>query len=135
MDKKRKHDAGMLLVFTFMGFIWFALRLYRGELRVPDMETLFIFILLSPIAEELFFRGVLQDILLRKIHYTLAGLSLANIIVSLCFALFHISFWGYVHSGLVFIPSLIFGFLYDRTGKLTYPIILHAIYNLNIFIV
>ncbi|XOB66446.1 JDVT-CTERM system glutamic-type intramembrane protease MrtJ [Deferribacteres bacterium DY0037] len=135
MDKKRTSDFNIMLVFILGGLVWFAVRLSYGAFRLPEAKEILIFLLLAPVAEELFFRGVVQDILRRKVASVMLGISLANIITSLCFTLFHIPFWGYMHSALVFIPSIIFGFLYDRTGKLAYSVILHSIYNLNIFIV
>jgi len=89
----------------------------------------------APVAEELFFRGVLQDAFRVRISGGFFAVSYANILTSVLFALVHIPFWGGAHAGLVFFPSVAFGLLYDRTGRLIYPIALHSLYNLNIFMV
>lgn len=81
--------------------------------------------LLTPVAEEIFFRGVLQTVLgnmlSRRWH--------AVIFASLAF--------GFVHFGQPFaIPALVFvgmfaGLLYERTGSLPAAITLHAAFNLK----
>lgn len=94
----------------------------------------FTYLLFAPVAEELFFRGVLQDSMKKKLTGGIFFISFANIVVSAMFALLHMPLWGVLHGGLVFVPSLMFGLLYDRTQRVVYPIILHIVYNFNVFI-
>lgn len=135
MYKNQYSDILILVLFIFAGCLWFAVRLIYGSVQALPLSDIFYFILFAPVAEELFFRGVLQDTLKQRTNRRISALTYANIFTSLVFAAVHIPFWGAMHSSLVFIPSLIFGFLYDRTGKIIFPVILHMFYNLNIFIV
>lgn len=102
---------------------------------MPPLKNILIVVLLAPVAEELFFRGVVQSWLKIRFNGQFAFITYANIITSFIFAVIHIPYWGIFHALLVFLPSLIFGFLYDKTGKIHYSVILHIFYNLNIFIV
>lgn len=135
MEKKHFSDRQYFLILAFAGFVWFGFRLSYGTLAPLPVMDVFVFLFFAPIAEEMFFRGVVQDMLKRRVKGGLLLISYANILTSVFFALVHIPFWGVFHSVLVFIPSLAFGFLFDRTGRLYYSIILHLLYNLNVFIV
>jgi len=129
-------DKHYLIILTLAGVVWFLIRIFLGGIfDMPSAGDLFTYIMFIPLAEELFFRGVLQDYFKEKTAKKILGLTYANIIVSVLFASAHIPAWGLFHSALVFIPSLAFGFLYDKSGKLVYCIFLHAVYNFNVFIV
>jgi len=134
---KNNQQSNILTLFSFMviGLLWFGFRLRYGELRTLPVFTVLNVLILSPVLEELLFRGILQKFVKERLSGGLFAVSYANILVSFIFAILHIPMWGVVHSVLVFLPSLIFGFLYDKTGKIYYSGILHMFYNLNIFIV
>jgi len=86
--------------------------------------------LLYPVVEELLFRGLLQDLAHRHLTpWRLGPLSHANILVSLVFTGLHFIHHPPAWAASVLIPSLIFGFFRDRTGRLTAPILLHVFYN------
>jgi uncharacterized protein len=78
-------------------------------------------VILAPVGEELFFRGLLYPLACRRYPRLLA-----NVMVSLLFALLH----GHLVS---FLPLFIFGFilsrLLDKTGNLWAPLLLHAGFN------
>ncbi|PLX67647.1 MAG: hypothetical protein C0602_09840 [Denitrovibrio sp.] len=143
MTDKNRSDMLAMVVLVAAGIVWFIIRMQRGEFFPPSAGDVFTYIIFAPLAEELFFRGVLQDHVndwLRKngrkhLFIKTPVLSKGNIFTSLVFLLVHIPFWGVSHSLLVFFPSIAFGFIYDKTGKLVYPIFLHAVYNVNVFIV
>lgn len=123
------------ILFAVCGLLWFGARLlYGGHIEIPAVRTMAVYLLLAPFAEELFFRKVVQGEIGKRLKYVRFGLSSANVIASVIFSLFHLFSWGWPHAALVFIPSLCFGYLFDRTGGITLPILLHAVYNLNIFI-
>ena len=94
-------------------------------------------ILLAPMIEEVIFRGFLQSYLRRYLNPTLA-----IVLSSLFFSAFHYS----SNQGLANIPILgslfvlayFLGFVYERQGSLSAPIILHAAFNaistLNLYI-
>ncbi|BAI80777.1 conserved hypothetical protein [Deferribacter desulfuricans SSM1] len=99
------------------------------------------YLLFSPIIEELFFRGFLQRELKRKNFFSkliiknkYLFISNANIFVSLLFGLSHLIYNNIIHSVLVIIPSLILGMIYDKYENVIMCILLHAFFNLNIFI-
>jgi len=78
---------------------------------------------LAPLAEEVFFRGLLQSFLRRQLNSP----RIAILIVSVIFAAMH-------HDQPQAIPALLalslaLGYNYERTGRLTSPILIHAIFN------
>jgi hypothetical protein len=88
--------------------------------------AVFSAVVLAPLAEELFFRGLLQSLLRRRFGPWPAVLTTAAV-----FAAVH-------YSTPQAVPALaalgiVLGYNYERTGRLFAPILLHAIFNaLNI---
>lgn len=76
------------------------------------ISTLFI-----ALAEEIFFRAYLM-----KNH--------SNITVSLLFVIPHLILYTDIHSLLTFFPSLIFGYLFNRTGSLVFVSVIHCLSNI-----
>ena len=105
--------------------------------RVPlglDANTLLtvvLVILVYPILEEIVFRGWIQSELLRKHFFQakLFQLSVANVLTSVLFSLFHLINHEPLWAALVFFPSILFGCLRDRYGAITPSIVLHVYYN------
>lgn len=101
-----------------------------------------LFLVLVPIqflftgpAEELIFRGVLQGLLRRT-----GGLVLGLLGSSLIFALFHLPALSgsatvptLVTLGIIFVSGLFLAGLYEYTGTLVVPIIVHALWNSLLF--
>jgi len=135
MKNNNHYNILWLLVLSAAGILWFVFRLQHGSILVPGIPEIFTYVVFAPVAEELFFRGVLQDAFRLRFAKEFFGISVANLCTALMFVAVHIPFWGVSHALLVFFPSLAFGFIYDKTGKMTYAIFLHALYNFNIFIV
>lgn len=80
---------------------------------------------IAPVAEELFFRGILQNALVNLTQSRGAAIALAAVT------------FGVVHASqpdtmvaLVFLGVLL-GYAYERTGSLTVPIAIHAAFNLK----
>jgi len=95
--------------------------LYKGALLV----------LVASIPEEIFFRGYLQpSVFNNRTKLLLPLISQRNLIVSALFALTHaIAFMNPLRLN-VFFPSLLFGFLVERSkGSLFYAILMHAVAN------
>ncbi|WP_303852429.1 JDVT-CTERM system glutamic-type intramembrane protease [Seleniivibrio woodruffii] len=129
-------DVALLLFFIFLGFFWIGLRLITGgRFVMPSPYMLLVFFIFAPVAEELFFRGLVQNWLKRRVTSIVFGVSGANVLASALFAGVHIAGWGVEHGLMVFAPSLVIGFLYDRTGRVSFAILLHSIYNLNAAVV
>lgn len=90
---------------------WFAAALWIGTTLV------------TPLAEEMFFRGLLQTVLIRTIRRRALGIALASLI------------FGLAHAGqpqvvpAIALFGVILGVLYERTGGLLAPIVAHALFN------
>lgn len=78
-------------------------------------------VILAPIAEELFFRGVVFNAWLRE-----AGPRVAYVGSSLLFAVIHLSLAAVVP---IFLLGLALAWIYRRTGNLLAPIAMHATVN------
>ena len=78
-------------------------------------------VILAPVMEEILFRKWLCD---RLLHW---GQGPAALISGLFFGLFHGNFYQFFYA---FGLGVIFGYVYIRTGRLRYTIILHVIINL-----
>lgn len=102
----------------------------------PDLLTLAVVSLLYPVLEELAFRGALQTSLLNTGFGSIRrfGLTQANGITSVVFALFHLWHQSPVWAAAVLLPSLVFGFFRDKYNSTLPSIILHCFYNVGFFV-
>lgn len=90
--------------------------------------------LLYPVVEEWIFRGFVQEFAHRQLRpWRLGPLTHANILTSLLFTALHFINHPPLAAAMVFIPSLVFGFFKDRSGRLAAPIALHIFYNSGYF--
>lgn len=89
-------------------------------------------VVVAPVAEEIIFRGLIQNVLVR--YMGAARRWWAIFITSLLFAAIHLGATPIPEPIIaLFVLSMLFGWLYERTGNLWLPIALHAIFNaLNI---
>jgi len=87
-------------------------------------------VLVYPVAEEVVFRGLVQELLAEYLGSGRLGpLSVANLLTSCLFTGLHFIHHPPLWASLVFFPSLVFGFFKERTAALAAPIILHVFYN------
>ncbi len=93
---------------------------YGPLLRVIAVFTA---VLLAPLAEEIFFRGLLQS-MLRKYFGRPWG---AILVTSLIFALLHMQNWQ--HLPALFLLAIVIGYNYERCGRLLPAIVVHALFN------
>jgi len=105
--------------------------------------------LIWPVAEELIFRGVIQGWLKDTVQGSgfrgsevgpsalrePATVSRANLITSVLFAAAHLVYHSGLHAGLVFFPSLVFGYFRERYDGVWAPIALHVGYNACWFVI
>lgn len=115
-----------------------------GGLRWPrDLWWIPIFLFTHVVAvalpEELFFRGFVQRVLrpwLGEARWRLFGAPFPWAVVasSALFAAIHVVTVPSPTRLSVFFPGLLFGWLYERTGNLTVPILFHALCNLALAI-
>ena len=92
------------------------------------------------VAEEVFFRGYVQNNILRSISSIVQErrrpLQWISIIISAaCFAAAHTIIQGEIISALTFLPGLILGWLFVRTRSLLAPILFHGLANVFYFCV
>ena len=86
--------------------------------------------LVYPVLEEIVFRGLIQDLVHEYVSSrSLGPVSVANLLTTLLFTAMHFIYHAPLWASLVFLPSLVFGFFKDRTGRLVAPIVLHIFYN------
>jgi len=99
------------------------LRLVPGLDPVWLGPLLLCTVVLAPLAEELFFRGLVQSYLRRILGGAWAGV----LGTSAMFALAH---WQQVQAvPAMFVLAVFLGYNYERTGRLTAPILIHALFN------
>lgn len=104
-------------------------------LPAPGYEYVWYVLLLKAFVEEFFLRYLFQDALLRvaSLRDRLGPLSTANILASLLFVALHLFSHSLFWSLLVFFPSLVFGYAWERYGRLWVPVALHFFYNACLF--
>lgn len=90
-------------------------------------------VLAYPILEEIVFRGGLQGALLnRAVFRRTCGpvpLTLANLTTSVIFAAFHLLNQPPLWAALVFLPSIVFGWMRERHDSVLPSMVLHIAYN------
>ena len=99
------------------------------RMRVPErpLEIIYLYVaggLLSPIAEEIFFRGILYGFLRRW------GVMTAIFLSTLLFVLPHLADTSLPVAQ--FVGGMVFAVSYEVEGKLTVPITIHVLGNLSI---
>jgi membrane protease YdiL (CAAX protease family) len=80
-------------------------------------------VVLAPVSEEIFFRGLFQSMLRR---YTKSPWA-AILLTSLFFAAIHVPYWHTLPS--LFALAIALGYNYERTGRLFAPIVIHVLFN------
>lgn len=90
-----------------------------------------LLLFLSPILEEIVFRGLIQDYIFEKI----SNKTLVVIITNLLFIAFHYHInSNFLYLLTVFICGVIFSLFKIRFSKLYYPICCHLYYNLCFYL-
>ncbi|MEM1097714.1 MAG: type II CAAX endopeptidase family protein [Planctomycetota bacterium] len=84
-------------------------------------------VVFAPVLEELFHRGFLQTALVRTFGPSLRWLAI--VCVSVFFAVIHLGAVPWVALPALILLGVCFGFLYERTGSLWPPILVHAGFN------
>lgn len=117
-------------------FYWLGHWLLIGGGDGPTFELQFWMLVLAyPVLEECVFRGLAQGQMLRvqALQCQWMGFSIANAIASALFALSHLAVRGEVDALAVFLPSLLFGYFFERHRSLAPAISLHIFYNAGFF--
>ena len=102
---------------------------------IISLSTLIVFMVISPVVEELFFRGIIQGKLLtlKWGRESLLAVTSANILTSLVFTAFHFVSHPPLWAFSVIIPSLVFGYIRERHDNILPAITLHVAYNAAYF--
>lgn len=85
--------------------------------------VIFAVVFLAPLAEEVFFRGLLQSMLRRYLTHPWGGI----LITSAFFAIVHVPYYDTMPA--LFALSVVLGYNYERCGRLYAPILIHVIFN------
>ncbi len=143
MHTKRKGvkyllDLQFITAFWAAPFLLFAYQfIYFGQIsfHLITLKRLLMSVIISPLIEEIIFRGFIQEWLYshRWAKKAVFSISSANLITSLIFTALHFFAHPPLMAALVFIPSLVFGYFRDRHGGITSPVILHCFYNFSYF--
>lgn len=109
-----------------------------GEIGLENPEVLLLLVPLSVLligpGEELLFRGVVQGTIRRRF-----GAAASVVLASLVFAAIHYPALAggtgnrLVTIAILFLPSLVFGAAYERTGNVVVPALIHGLYNATLF--
>ena len=89
------------------------------------IATAALVLIAAPIAEEVFYRGIFQETL-RRLS---APAWLAILATSALFAVMHITIAQPHAVASLFVLSIGFGWIYEKTERLTAPIVMHILFN------
>jgi len=128
------HTDWLLVVLTIglsLGLAWL-LGLIRFDAKLPEFLLLFMFcnLLLTCVAEEAFFRGVLQQGLHGFCARRGYHVGWAVLVAATCFGLAHLA-GGWAYALVATVAGLGYGWLYQQTGRLQAAILLHFALNLT----
>lgn len=123
-----------LIVFIFVS-VYFICCTYFYGISSISVYNIVLFLFASPLLEEFIFRGLVQ----KNINNFLKSgvflhISFGNIISSLIFTFIHLLLndFAFIYL-LIFLPSLFFGYLYDKYSSLLLPVLFHSFFNINAF--
>jgi membrane protease YdiL (CAAX protease family) len=125
----------LILVLPIVDIVEFIKRLTHQQLTIkkfdfallttPNINKIiyfFLMVIITPVVEEIIYRGFLFNLLLKKY-----SVKIALIVSSLIFAFFHLRFAGI---GYLFVYGLFFGYVYYKVNSLIAPILAHFVINL-----
>ncbi len=101
----------------------------------PDVKLTLAWLFFKAFVEEFFFRFLLQEGFdrLLKYRWRLGPLSLANILASLIFACMHLLHQPVHWALLTGVPSLVFGYIWQRYRSVIPGTLIHFAYNACLF--
>ena len=130
----------MIIVFASLGLLLFGVILtlcipskYIDETNKSfqnySLSSIFAFMFLGALFEELLFRGIIQNLL----FLFMENQWIAIIITTLLFLSFHTQYYKKpIMLVNIIVPSLTFGWIYFETNNILVPIVVHFIMNLGI---
>jgi|TARA_B110000503_G_scaffold38185_2_gene62674 membrane protease YdiL (CAAX protease family) len=127
-------DPAFLIMLLCPAPIWIFLYVQSGFLDSIEIKIFLTLVLVYPIIEEIFFRGLLQPTLANYFSQHWSIFSAANLLTSLVFALMHLINHPPIWALATLIPSLVLGYSMERAKNLSAPITLHCTYNAGYFL-
>lgn len=109
------------------------LHIFVSSAYPVERSSLVMLVVLYPVLEEYFFRGIIQPLVGVRLPLKYSIISVANLTTSLLFALFHLVNHPPLWALSTFFPSLVFGYSYERHTSILAPISIHVFYNLCFF--
>jgi len=137
-DFRQLYDLHFIFALLIGPVVWGALWILASGSGVSlSLMLLFRVVLLYPLLEELAFRGFLQGWLLEYSFFRRKwlGISTANLLTSIIFAVAHLISQPLLWAASVFFPSLVFGYFRDRHQSIVTACLLHSWYNAGFLIV
>ncbi len=123
--------SGSLLGLGVIGFSLVAVTLLvQRALPTIDPHSIFMLklLLIAPMIEEGFFRGVVHAGLLGRTDVW-GRPAVANVITALFFGAAHLWFAPWLHALTVMLPALVIGWVYERSRSVGVCIALHCLCN------
>lgn len=131
-------DAHLAIALLAALPVWVALGLWAaGAMQAPVGYVAWIYLIaVTPIMEELVFRGLLQGLALQLTNSNgrprrLGLATLANVLVTAGFVALHLRAQPLVWALAVAAPSLVLGHLRERFSSVWPSVLVHAIYNVG----
>jgi uncharacterized protein len=127
-------DRQLVLAFVVPLLIWPWVPGWDSDSLRDGQFTYLALFLLTPVVEEVVFRGFLQGWLLNKVWYRkqTGGISRANWFTSLFFACAHLWQHALMLVPGYFLVSLLLGHFRERYHGILVPVLLHGYYNLGL---
>ncbi len=111
---------------------------HNQQLELHFSSSMAYLLLVSPVWEEIAFRGVLLEWLRRRMRgvLPLSGgyISYANMLTAVMFAAMHLLTQPPLAAASILVPGIIFGMVYERYRIVVLCIIVHMSYNINAYI-
>lgn len=124
-------SVGLLLLGILFAFLVPDRQIDEGNKAYTKMTVPYIigFMMLAGIFEEMLFRGIVQNVLLKFTGSEWAAIILASVL----FIVFHVQYFKKpLMLATITIPGLLFGWIYFAADNLLVPIIVHAVMNIGI---
>jgi len=121
-----KKIAFVILAISVIFVLAFILKLIKPEPSIPSWWWLFALnnLLLTCVAEEVFFRGYIQQ-KVTKIFSPIIGICVASVL----FGVAHFA-GGVGYVIVATLAGILYGLVYNSTGKVSYAILIHFVVNL-----
>jgi membrane protease YdiL (CAAX protease family) len=104
--------------------------------NTPDFLRILIVACITPIAEEIIFRGAIQTMFEKRFNrWEWTIVSAPNLLTNIVFAASHFFISFRASALLVFFPGLVFGYLRDKQKALGASIFVHGFYNLGFILI